>query len=80
MCCLPCGLQSLTFSANDESRLFEWLPVDSGHSGLEHTLTGTVLLRSAQQQQDYLGDRAALARELETHMPAVLPAGQVWWG
>ncbi|GAB4817408.1 hypothetical protein N2152v2_004454 [Parachlorella kessleri] len=75
--CSPLEEPSLTLSFSEESRLFEWLPVGSGQSGLEHTLNGTVLLRSPQQQQDYLGERAALVRGLEPHMSAVLPAGQL---
>jgi hypothetical protein len=63
--CVPPLLQSLTFSTSEESRLFEWMPVDSAHSGLEHTLTGTVLFRSPQQQEEHHRAAAALVSQLE---------------
>ncbi|GAB4817409.1 hypothetical protein N2152v2_004455 [Parachlorella kessleri] len=76
--------QNLTFSANDESRLFEWLPVDSGHSGLEHTMTGTVLLRSPQEQQEHLRAAAVMSQDTSLCSAAsaynsVLPLSDPFW-
>lgn len=61
---------SLTFSTSEESRLYEWMPVDRGHSGMEHTLNGTVLFRSPEEKEEH--ERAVLSMSQDTSLSSVL--------